>query len=210
MTFVSATSAPGRLLSKALERISRPNCEPLYATKTSTVNRKHFFMNIICIKSICPQRTHNRTSLFGSILLKHDRHSDYWNQLLNMSMLVCYLDSHEAGLCCFLVTHIRRKPITSITAVLLPVVTYLLTLSHNREVPGSNIDPELVILTYLSWFFAISPVKCQSTVSCKIMTIPFSWLTVHYSLIFLSFKLVSELSKVPLNMPRINSIHLKA
>jgi hypothetical protein len=33
-------------------------------------------------------------------------------------MRVCYLDGHEAGQCCYLViTH--RKPITSVTAVLL-------------------------------------------------------------------------------------------
>jgi hypothetical protein len=47
-----------------------------------------------------------------------------------MHMHVCCLDCHEAGLCCHLViTH--RKPVMSITAVLLPFVTYLLTLPRN-------------------------------------------------------------------------------
>jgi hypothetical protein len=43
--------------------------------------------------------------LFGSILLKQGSHSDYLNQSLNMCMRVCYLDCHEAGLCCYLVIH---------------------------------------------------------------------------------------------------------
>jgi hypothetical protein len=41
-------------------------------------------------------------------------------------MRVCYLDCYEAGLCCYLVIT-NRKPITSITDVLLPFVAYLLT-----------------------------------------------------------------------------------
>jgi hypothetical protein len=46
-----------------------------------------------------PTKTHNRT------LLKHGRHFDYWNQLLNMCMRVSYLDCHEVGLCCYQVRH---------------------------------------------------------------------------------------------------------
>jgi hypothetical protein len=44
--------------------------------------------------------------LFGSKILKHGRHFDYWNQPLNMRMHVCYLDCHEAGLYCYLMIHI--------------------------------------------------------------------------------------------------------
>jgi hypothetical protein len=43
---------------------------------------------------------------FGSIL-KNRRRFDCWNQPLNMRMRVCYLDYHEAGLCCYLVLHIE-------------------------------------------------------------------------------------------------------
>jgi hypothetical protein len=60
-------------------------------------------MNILCIESFCPQKTHNRTLLFVSTLLKHDHNFDYWNWPLNMCMCICYLDCHEAGLCCYLV-----------------------------------------------------------------------------------------------------------
>jgi hypothetical protein len=78
------------------------------------------------------KETHNRTLLFGTILLKHGRYFDYWSQPLNMRMRICCLDCHEAGLCCYLVIH--RKPITSITAVLLQFMTDLLTLPHALEV----------------------------------------------------------------------------
>jgi hypothetical protein len=70
--------------------------------------------------------------LFFSTLLKHGRHFYYRNQPLNMRMRVCYLDRHEAGLCCYLVIHIENL-ITSITAVLLPFVTHSLTLPPNLE-----------------------------------------------------------------------------
>jgi hypothetical protein len=50
-----------------------------------------------------PQKTHNRMLFFGITPLNHGCHFDYWNQPLNMHMHVCYLDYHEAGLCCYLV-----------------------------------------------------------------------------------------------------------
>jgi hypothetical protein len=71
-----------------------------------TVNRKHFFMTKLCIKSFCPQRKHIRMLFFDSTLLKHSCHFNYWNQPINMRMCVCYLDCHEAGLCCYWVTHV--------------------------------------------------------------------------------------------------------
>jgi hypothetical protein len=47
--------------------------------------------------------------LFLSITpLKRGRHFDYWNQLLNMRMRVCYLGCHETGLWCYLVAHIEN------------------------------------------------------------------------------------------------------
>jgi hypothetical protein len=46
-----------------------------------------------------------KTLLFGSTPFKHGSHFHYWNQPLNMRMRVCYLDCHEAGLCCYLVIH---------------------------------------------------------------------------------------------------------
>jgi hypothetical protein len=58
--------------------------------------------------SFCPEKTHNRTLFFDSTLLKHSGYFDYWNPPLNMRMFVCYLECHEAGLCCYLVIHIEN------------------------------------------------------------------------------------------------------
>jgi hypothetical protein len=84
-------------------------------------------MNIPCIESLCPQETHNRTLLFGCTLLKHGR--QFWllkpasehghaRLLLRLSWSWTVLLPSD--------TH--RKPITYNTTVLLPFVTYLLTL----------------------------------------------------------------------------------
>jgi hypothetical protein len=44
-----------------------------------TVNRKYFFMDIICIEAFCPppQTKHNTMLVYDSTLLKHGRHFDY-------------------------------------------------------------------------------------------------------------------------------------
>jgi hypothetical protein len=42
---------------------------------------------------------------FSSTPLEHVRHFDHENEPLNMRMRVCYLDWHEAALCCYLVIH---------------------------------------------------------------------------------------------------------
>jgi hypothetical protein len=69
------------------------------------VNKKHFFMKILRIGSFCPQK--RTTGLCSSVVhSSSSRHFDYWNHRLNMHMRVCYLDCHEAGLCCYLVIHI--------------------------------------------------------------------------------------------------------
>jgi hypothetical protein len=109
-TSVSTSSSLREFLDPVVNRFTRQTLP--------TVNRKHFFMNILCIESSWPPKTHNRTLLFGSICLKHGRHFDYWNQLLNLRMRVCYLVIHT-------------ESITSITAVLLPFMTHLLTLGYH-------------------------------------------------------------------------------
>jgi hypothetical protein len=72
-----------------------------------TVNRKHFFMNIICIESFCPQEK-KRTEFGSSVVHPQARSRISWIQSLNMRMRVCYLDCHEAGLCCYPVVHIEN------------------------------------------------------------------------------------------------------
>jgi hypothetical protein len=43
-------------ISNLLEIISRPSCEPLMRQTLPTVNRKYFFMNILCIETFCSQK----------------------------------------------------------------------------------------------------------------------------------------------------------
>jgi hypothetical protein len=69
------------------------------------------------IEFFCPQKMCNTPLLFGSTLMEHSRHFGCQNQALKMRMHVCYLDCHQAALCCYLVirgTH--RNPGMSITA----------------------------------------------------------------------------------------------
>jgi hypothetical protein len=61
--------------------------------------------------------------LFRRIPFKYGRHFDYWNQPQNMRTRVCYLNCHEAGLCCYLVIHIeyRLHPLQLIYFHLCPI-----------------------------------------------------------------------------------------
>jgi hypothetical protein len=72
-----------------------------------TINRKHFFMNILSVESFCLQKR----IIECCFLVVHPQaqsHFTYCNQLLNMCMHVCYIDCHGVGLCCYLVIHIEN------------------------------------------------------------------------------------------------------
>jgi hypothetical protein len=131
LAVVSATSALGWAslrFSNVFERISRQSCEPLYAKNTSHRKQEIFLYEYpLHWVILSTKRMHKRTLLSGSTLLKQGHHIDYWNQPLNVRMCVWYLDSHEDGLCCYLVILIE-KPITSITAVSLQILPNLLAL----------------------------------------------------------------------------------
>jgi hypothetical protein len=93
---VSATSAPPFEPLRHQGNICQPVVNRFTRQTLPTFNRNHFFMNILCIQSFSPQKTHKSTVLFGIILLKHGRHFDYWNQPVNMSMRVCYVYTPQA------------------------------------------------------------------------------------------------------------------
>jgi hypothetical protein len=64
--FVSATSAPPLQPLRHQRNVchdSRPSCEPLYTKTLPAINRKNFFMNILCIESFCPQKRTKNTAL---------------------------------------------------------------------------------------------------------------------------------------------------
>jgi hypothetical protein len=119
-------------LTNVLERIFRTVVNRYTLQTLPTVSTKHFFMNILCIESIFPQKTHNRKLLFGSIpqarspfwLLKSASEHAHARSILRLSWswnVLLPSDTHN-------------KPITSVTAVLLPFVTYLLTSLYNASV----------------------------------------------------------------------------
>jgi hypothetical protein len=102
---VSATSAPPFQSLRHQRKVFHPVMNCFMRQTLPTVNRTYFLMNIFALSSFAHTKKHNRTLLFGSTLLKHDCHFDYWIQSLNMRLRVCYLDCHDAGLCCYLVIH---------------------------------------------------------------------------------------------------------
>jgi hypothetical protein len=107
---VSVTSAPPFQPLRHQQNVchvSRPSCKPFYKTNTFHCKQETFLYEDPLHLVICPQKEHNRTMLFGSIH-KHGRQFGNWNQPLNMSMRVCYVDCHETGLCCYLVMHIEN------------------------------------------------------------------------------------------------------
>jgi hypothetical protein len=82
------------------------------------VNKKHFFMNILCIESLCPQKYAQQNDALR-----------YYTPQARSSLLPRLSWSWTV----LLPSDTHRKPITSIAAVLLSFVTYLLTLP--RTIP---------------------------------------------------------------------------
>jgi hypothetical protein len=104
-----------------------------------TVNMQHFFMNILCIESFCPQK--NAQEKAALRLYTPQARSPFWllkpasehahaRLLLKLSWSWTVLLSSD--------TH--RKPTASITAVSLPFVTYLLTLPRITTVEAVVIE----------------------------------------------------------------------
>jgi hypothetical protein len=88
LTVVSATSALPFQPRRHQRNVFHPVVNRFTRQTLPIIKRKHFFMNVFCVESFCPQETHKRTLLLGSALLKHGLHFDYWNQPLNMCVRV--------------------------------------------------------------------------------------------------------------------------
>jgi hypothetical protein len=114
-------------LSKALERIFRPRCEPLYATDTSNCKQETFLYEYPLYWVLFPtKKPHNRTLLFSN---DTQLRSPFW--LLKPASEHAHarlLPRLSRSWTVLLPSDIHRKPITPITVALLPFVTYLLTL----------------------------------------------------------------------------------
>ena len=97
--------------------------EPLYATKTTHCKQETF----LPLHSVfCPKKKHNRTLLFGSI---PSRTIAFWVLKPGSEQVhACLLPRLSWSWTVLLPSDTYRKPITSITAVILQFKTYLLTL----------------------------------------------------------------------------------
>jgi hypothetical protein len=177
LTVVSATSAPDRASSATFERPwENFSTMSWTALRDRHFPRKHFFMNILCMELFYSQRKHNGTLIFGSILLEHFRHVEYWNQPLNMRLPIYYLGSWKWTV--LLSSDTRRNPITPITSVVLLFVTYLLHLPRNTHVTFTRCihqaqpDTTFSIITQVAvvWNFVVmSDRLCTSKIiKCKV------------------------------------------
>jgi hypothetical protein len=119
---VLATSAPPFQPLPHQRNICHPVANRFTQQTLPTVNRKHFFKNILYIESFCPQKTHTEScsslvhssSTVAIWLLKSTSEHAHVRPLPRLSWSSTVLLPSD--------TH--RKPISSITAVLLPFVTY--------------------------------------------------------------------------------------
>jgi hypothetical protein len=110
-----------------------PCDEPLYAT--NTIKRKHLFLLISFALSPLAHKTSTRelccsVVYYSSMVVILTTETSLWR-----CACASATDCDEAGLCCYIVIH-TRQPITSMTAVLLPFLIYLLTPPRSKNKHG--------------------------------------------------------------------------
>jgi hypothetical protein len=93
----------------AISKISATKVEQLYVTNTSQNKQETFLCEYPLHRVPLIIENAQQNVALQNTLLKHSPHFDCWNQPINMCMHVCYLDCHEAGLCCYLVIHILAE-----------------------------------------------------------------------------------------------------
>jgi hypothetical protein len=103
-------------LSDVLEKMSPPSCERIYTTDTPHRERETFIYDYPFYWALLPTKNAQQNAAFRS----------YTSQARSPFWLLKTASEHKPG--CLLPSHTHRKLITSITAVLLPFVTYLQTL----------------------------------------------------------------------------------
>jgi hypothetical protein len=130
LSVISATSVPPFQRLRHQKNICQPVLSRFTRQTLPTVNRKNFFINIFCVECFCPQKKHAQQDVALRYYIPQAR-SPFW-------LLKPACDHAHARLLprlsfnwtVLLPSDTHRKPIKSITAVLLPPVTYLLTLHH--------------------------------------------------------------------------------
>jgi hypothetical protein len=130
-TVLSATSAPPFWPLRHQRNFCHPVVNRFTRQKLPTVNRKLFFMNILCTVSFCSQKNAQQNS--GFRYYTPQARSQFW--LLKQASEYAHarlLPRLSWSWTVLLPSDTHREPTTSITAVLLPFLTYLLTPSYNE------------------------------------------------------------------------------
>jgi hypothetical protein len=119
---LSATSAPPFQLF-----VMPPSCEPLYSTNTSHRKQETFLYEYPLQRVLLPAKKKKRTTQRSSSVKHPQARSPLW-LLKPAPEHAPLLPRLSWSWTVLLPSDTHRKPITTITAVLLPFVTYLLTL----------------------------------------------------------------------------------
>jgi hypothetical protein len=172
LTVVSATSPPPFQPlhhQRNICHVSWPSFEPLYVTLRA-INGKHFFTNTLCIESFCPQKNAQQTTALQWWYTPQAQ-SPFW--LLKPASE--YTHAHllprlSWSWTVLLPNDTHRKPITSITAVLLPFVTCLLTPSYILK----DLETHMVchgLFTPVHSSFSICRSEWTTSLSCCGLTV---------------------------------------
>jgi hypothetical protein len=107
LTVVSTTSSPPFQPHHHQRNVYHPAVSRFTEQTLPTINRIPLWISFALSPFDHRKKTHNRTLLYGSTVLKHGRHFDHWNQPLNMFMRFCHVGCREPGLCCYQLIHIE-------------------------------------------------------------------------------------------------------
>jgi hypothetical protein len=126
LAVVSATVAPPFQPLRHLRDVCHAVVNSFTRQTLLTVNRKHAFMNIIC------SFAHKERTTESCSLLRVVYSSDTTILIIETSLWACAWASATYSWTVLLPSDTHRKPITSITAVLVTFVAYLLTLPRSK------------------------------------------------------------------------------
>jgi hypothetical protein len=111
-----------------------------------TVNRKHFFMNVLCNESFCPPPPQIKCNVERCSSVEHSSSTVAILKAASEHAHARLLPRLSWSWIVLLRSDTHRKPITSITAILLPFVAYYW---HPRKVVRSvQVEDE-----FLMWFY---------------------------------------------------------
>jgi hypothetical protein len=102
LALVSATYAPPFQPFRHQRNTFNPVVNRFTRQTLPTINRKHFFTNILFIESSCPQK---RTTKLCSSVVQSSSTVDILTTETSLWTYASYLDVHDARLCCYLVIH---------------------------------------------------------------------------------------------------------